>query len=323
MRKISASHIMPVSSPPLRNGILVLGDEGNVLEVIDTGGQLRESSHLEYYPGIITPGFIIPCYRMAGLSDDIAESAFRDFDRLLLRQGIKGIGVLERQGGHFEIKEESPVTYHTILELCPGKNQDEFEAYQQGINIITEAWNEHNQTCSISCCTSSLMETDLTVYILRYAAGHQQVIPLKGENKWSLSEQMARLNQLMEHVSEVPTAGLLTNAHVVMMHDLVNPQESASMVAGTGREILPAFHFPVPDKDLNILSTMMMWQDLWDQSSLLDVLPAFTIDAAKALFEDKTLGSIEPGKTPGLNLLSNTEPGTFRLTAESTFRVLV
>jgi imidazolonepropionase-like amidohydrolase len=68
---------------------------------------------------------------------------------------------------------------------------------------------------------------------------------------------------------------------------------------------------------------MLELQGLSSHRSLLDVLPAFTLNAAEALFEDDVLGSIEPGKTPGLNLISNTEPGTFRLSGKSTFRVLV
>ena len=51
MRKIAANYIMPVSSPPLRNGVVVIDDDGSILEVIDTDGKLRESSKLEFYKG--------------------------------------------------------------------------------------------------------------------------------------------------------------------------------------------------------------------------------------------------------------------------------
>jgi hypothetical protein len=298
---------------------VVLDDRGKVLEVIDTGGILRESSHLEYYNGVITPGFIVPSYRMTGESDDWPEPAFRDFDLLLRRKGIKAIGLIERQGSHFRLKRESPVTYHTILELCPRPDGEEFEIYRQGMEVITEAWNEYGQSCSVSCCTPSLMETEMAAYILRYAASHQQVIPLEGDQKWPLPGQMARLNQLVEQLTEDPPAGLLRNAHLVVIHDPAGPHENG----GTHPlEILTTFHFPGTGSDPDILPAMMKWQDLPVRPSLPDMLPAFTLDAARALFEDKTLGSIEPGKTPGLNLLSGTEPGTFRLTAESTLRIL-
>jgi hypothetical protein len=99
MRKIAANYVMPVSSPPLKNGIVVIDDEGVILEVIDTGGRLRESSSLEFYRGIITPGFVLPWYRAGVQADSSAESAFRDLDHMLFQQGIKGIGILERKAG--------------------------------------------------------------------------------------------------------------------------------------------------------------------------------------------------------------------------------
>ena len=58
MRKISSTYIFPCNRPPLKNGILVCDDEGTVVEVIDTGGHLREQSGLEQYSGILVPGFV-------------------------------------------------------------------------------------------------------------------------------------------------------------------------------------------------------------------------------------------------------------------------
>jgi predicted amidohydrolase YtcJ len=68
---------------------------------------------------------------------------------------------------------------------------------------------------------------------------------------------------------------------------------------------------------------MLALQEVSSERSLLDVIPAYTLNAAEALFEHNNLGSIETGKNPGLNLLSDMEPGTFRLTEKSTLRVLI
>ena len=319
MRKIAANYIMPVSSPPLRNGVVVIDNDGSILEIIDTGGKLRESSSLEFYNGIVTPGFVLPWYRATGQANTFTESAFRDFDHLLFQQGIKGIGIVEKRAGHFAKKKESPVTYHTILELCPGSDQEEFEVYQQGIDLISEGWNEFNQACSLSCCTSSLMETDMAGFILQFAATHQLVIPLENSIKWSLPEQLARLKQQMERVSEEPPEGIKLNAHLVLIHDHAHlPELSPSDLP----EVLATFHSTRPKQNLNILEAMLALQELSSDRSLLDVIPAYTLKAAEALFEDNNLGSIEPGKKPGLNLLSNMEPGTFRLTGKSTIKVL-
>ncbi len=58
MRKISASYIFTLSGPLLKNGIVVADNEGIIREVIDTGGIVSEISGLEYYSGILAPGFV-------------------------------------------------------------------------------------------------------------------------------------------------------------------------------------------------------------------------------------------------------------------------
>jgi predicted amidohydrolase YtcJ len=68
---------------------------------------------------------------------------------------------------------------------------------------------------------------------------------------------------------------------------------------------------------------MYAMQESVSECSLQDVIAAYTLTAAEVLFEDNNLGSIEPGKKPGLILLSNLEPGTFKLSGKSTLRVLI
>lgn len=58
MRKISANYIFPVTGKPLKNGILIVDKEGTIVDLIDTGGNLKEEENLEFYNGILVPGFI-------------------------------------------------------------------------------------------------------------------------------------------------------------------------------------------------------------------------------------------------------------------------
>jgi hypothetical protein len=318
MRKIAATYIMPVSSPPLRNGLVVVDDDGCIMEVIDTGGKLKESSNLEFYNGIITPGFVLPWYRTEGQADTASESGFWELDRMLFRQGIKGIGVVEQKAGFFAEKKESPLTYHTILELCSGTDREEFEIYQEGIDIVSEAWNNFDQACSVSCCTASLMETDMAAYILQYAATHQLVIPLENSDRWPLPEQLARFKIQMERVSEELPVGIKLNAHLLLIHDPANLPATTEL-----SEALLALPYPRPEQNPDILASMYAMQESVSECSLQDVIAAYTLTAAEVLFEDNNLGSIEPGKKPGLILLSNLEPGTFKLSGKSTLRVLI
>ena len=56
MKRFSAHYIFPLVSEPLKNGIISIDNDGVVLAISDTGGQLRESDRLEFHSGIIIPG---------------------------------------------------------------------------------------------------------------------------------------------------------------------------------------------------------------------------------------------------------------------------
>ncbi len=56
MRKIASSLVFPVSSPPLRNAIVEIDDDG-VIMAVDQGVQsFKEKSGVEFYSGILLPG---------------------------------------------------------------------------------------------------------------------------------------------------------------------------------------------------------------------------------------------------------------------------
>ena len=58
MRKIAATYIFPCNGKPLKNGILVCENDGTVIEIIDTSGNLNEQAELEFYSGILVPSFV-------------------------------------------------------------------------------------------------------------------------------------------------------------------------------------------------------------------------------------------------------------------------
>jgi len=58
MRKISASFIISNAGAPLNNGILILDDDNSVVDLIDRKGCVKEIQDLEYYSGVLVPGFV-------------------------------------------------------------------------------------------------------------------------------------------------------------------------------------------------------------------------------------------------------------------------
>ena len=65
MRFLKADYIFPISSGPVKDGILILDDAGKVIEVLnpETGPEnskqiLNKEGEIEVFKGLLCPGFI-------------------------------------------------------------------------------------------------------------------------------------------------------------------------------------------------------------------------------------------------------------------------
>ena len=58
MRKFSANYIYCYPTGLLKNGIIILDDNNRIIDLIDNQGNLQEEANLEYFNGILLPGFI-------------------------------------------------------------------------------------------------------------------------------------------------------------------------------------------------------------------------------------------------------------------------
>ena len=56
MKKITADFIYPVTSQPIKNGVIILDDTGKILAIENS--ENHDPSSLEKHAGIIVPGFI-------------------------------------------------------------------------------------------------------------------------------------------------------------------------------------------------------------------------------------------------------------------------
>jgi cytosine/adenosine deaminase-related metal-dependent hydrolase len=58
MKRFSAQYVLTNSGQPLKRAVITTGDDGTIIYVEDTGGDLKESRGVEYFNGIIIPGFV-------------------------------------------------------------------------------------------------------------------------------------------------------------------------------------------------------------------------------------------------------------------------
>lgn len=159
MRKISANYIFTISSQPIKNGVIIIDDDGTVLEVIKGHQELRntkQGSEIEYYEGIICPGFInthchlelshlrsqiSECNGITGFikeiisirsdfSDKQIQDAIEEAEAEMIKNGIVAVGDISNNNSTFGQKEKGNLLYHTFIEvfdLNPDKADEVFE----------------------------------------------------------------------------------------------------------------------------------------------------------------------------------------------------
>jgi cytosine/adenosine deaminase-related metal-dependent hydrolase len=142
MKRFSAQYILTNSGPALRRGVITAEDDGTVISIDNTRGNLRESQTVEFYNGIIIPGFV-NCHAhlefshmrgaiasRIGLGNFIMKArTTREYDpeRIissalsaddeLRREGIELCADICNTSATFNIKKKSRVRYINLLEV--------------------------------------------------------------------------------------------------------------------------------------------------------------------------------------------------------------
>lgn len=141
MRKISAQYVITGTGAVLEKGIIAVNDDGVITDVIDTGGGLTEMSSLEFYNGIIVPGFVnahchLELSHLKGVfpgktglpgflqniwlhrsspEETVLEAAGKaDFE--MWNNGIAAVGDISNHNLTFLLKASSKIYYHTFIE---------------------------------------------------------------------------------------------------------------------------------------------------------------------------------------------------------------
>lgn len=157
MRYLSADIIYPLHRTPMEQGVLVLDDDGVVHDLLDS----REGvENLEVFEGFLCPGFVnTHCHlelshmlgslpEQMGLPDFIAkiskqrvasetviQQAIMLADQQMQRNGIIAVGDISNTADTFIVKVESPIYYHTFIELFAIDAKKANAVFQQGLEL--------------------------------------------------------------------------------------------------------------------------------------------------------------------------------------------
>ena len=141
MRRFSAHYIFTGTGTVLVKGIITLTDQGVVADIIDTHGDPEEKAGVEFYSGVITPGFVnshchlelshlraafpektgLPVFlKNVALSRNLEQNNVIDearrADTELWQNGIVAVGDVSNTNTTFQLKSKSKLTYHTFIE---------------------------------------------------------------------------------------------------------------------------------------------------------------------------------------------------------------
>ena len=164
MRRLSAHYIFTGTGKVLTKGYVTLTDQGVVADITDTEGDLEEIAGLEFYSGVITPGFVnahchlelshlratipeksglpnfLKCVSQQRIGDETEVIAHaRKADAELWKNGIVAVGDISNTGITLPLKSDSKIVYHTFAEALGFSSQRATKAFQLAVNCFNEA----------------------------------------------------------------------------------------------------------------------------------------------------------------------------------------
>lgn len=139
MRKLSADWIITLDGDPIKNGVVIISNEGEVLDLLS---ETKELDNVEYFEGILCPGFInAHCHlELSHLRGKLPEKtglvgfiqnvqrfrntaveeimdAIEKAEAEMIKNGIVGVGDISNSENTFSQKQREQLRYHTFIEV--------------------------------------------------------------------------------------------------------------------------------------------------------------------------------------------------------------
>jgi len=390
LRYLSADYIFPASSEPVRDGVVVLNESGEVIDLLNPNNGITIPGKIEHYQGIIVPGFInahchlelshlkgkIPkdtglvSFLKAVISQRTADEedvliAMKTNDQLMFENGVVAVGDISNNHLSKSVKLNSKISYHTFVELLgfdPEKAEIVFNkalklksdfaplpasivphapysVSEKLFGLLREYSETHKNLCSMHNQESQaetdffmnkggefldlykMLNLDLNFFKARYQSSIQSILPLLSAKQKTLLVHNTYTSP--EDIATVLASGIdinwcfCPNANLYIEGRLPDIYQ---FLANDLKITLGTDSLASNDK-LCVLSELKVIKAYFPELPFSQTIRWATLNGAEFLGIDKRFGSIEKGKTPGLNLIENVEG--HELTAYSTIRKLI
>lgn len=174
MHFLTANYIFPLHTAPVKDGILVVNDEGKIQDIIDPLiVEFPSSTEVKSYNGVICPGFVnahchLELSHLKGklmrkkqltnfiseiigkrnASEEEIESAMQEADRAMKNEGIVAVGDISNSNISLKVKQSSEIKYHTFIEILDISEERTDLVFKQG-QLLRNQFSEKNLKASI------------------------------------------------------------------------------------------------------------------------------------------------------------------------------
>lgn len=241
MKRFSAQYVITNSAPPLKRAVITTDDNGTIVNIEDTRGNLEETHSLEFYNGILIPGFVnCHCHiELSHMKGSIAQKsslgAFiekvrtnRDnnnetignsisaADTEMFKEGVVLCADICNTSSSFKTKKESRISYFNLLEVF---GIDPERAGHRMDEIIKVAENAKEMNIPFSLVPHSVYSVSLSLLRLLRTKNENNIVTsihfmeTEGEKQF-LENHNGPLMNSYQHSGLVPVRLETVNNHI-------------------------------------------------------------------------------------------------------------
>jgi aminodeoxyfutalosine deaminase len=397
MRKLSAHYIITGTGSVLVKGIITLSDDGTVIEIIDTKGQLEEMANVEFYSGVLIPGFVnahchlelshlhtifpektglpgflknVTDYRNTDENRVIEAAGKADFE--LWKNGIVAAGDISNTNITFQLKSKSRIVYHTFIEALGFMPKRAEKAFAWAQYCFDEAKSIGLRVSVVPHAPYSISK-ELFDKISEFAVNQKSILSMHSQESSGEDDLYRSGNgEIARHLTGnlaldlsffKPTgkSALESVIHwlpkenkLLLVHNILTCQKDIDLIAKTRSKnktwfvLCPNSNLYIDDHlpdialfrknklqiclgtdslssnhQLSMLEEMKTIQSYFPAVPLDEIVTWATRNGAEALEIDDWAGTIEPGKKPGINLISGMDLQHLQLLPQSKIKRLI
>ncbi len=387
----TADYILPVSSDPVKNGIVAVDEHGLIIGVYEKDSPELKDKPVIALDGVIVPGFInshchlelshlhqkidkhlglIPFIKNVigkrGLiNPDLHAEIMTRADKMMFENGIVAVGDISNTEDSAMIKKNSPIYYHTYIELLgidPARAKDILKSglslkdkfsplpasivphapYSVSKALFKEISNLSKGAENRLCIHNQESEEENTFF--RYKTG--KFVEFYAEMNLDIGYFKPQAKNSLQSF----TLLLPRDKEIMLVHNTYTSLKDIYFMRRSDRNITwcfcPNANLYIEDRlpkielflldgfnitlgtdslasndELSILAELKTLQSYFPELPLSKTIKWATWNGARFLAIEDRFGSIEKGKKPGLNLISNMEG--LKLTPESKVQKII